>query len=123
MQEVFENIIKKLEEQKAKGIYDSNSIIGEKNVWANAIEIVKQAAADYNNGWIPCSEMLPEKNQLVLVCAESTTISSGTIRMVGAYANGAWFIQNSVDTLGFPCIEYRVIAWQPLPKPCQPKGE
>ena len=47
MQEVFENIIEKLEEQKAKGIYDSNSIIGEKNVWAKAIEIVKQEAEQY----------------------------------------------------------------------------
>lgn len=76
-----------------------------------------------NNGWIPCSERLPEKNQLVLVCAESTTISSGTIRMVGAYANGAWFIQNSVDTLGFQCLEYCVVAWQTLPEPYQQNGE
>ena len=45
MQTVFEKIIEKLEEQKAKGIYDSNSIIGEKNTWAKAIEIVKQEAS------------------------------------------------------------------------------
>ena len=47
MQEVFEKIIEKLEEQKVKGIYDSSSIIGEKNVWAEAIEIVKQEAEQY----------------------------------------------------------------------------
>ena len=47
MQTVFEKIIEKLEEQKVKGIYDSSSIIGEKNVWAEAIEIVKQEAEQY----------------------------------------------------------------------------
>ena len=47
MQTVFEKIIEKLEEQKVKGIYDSSSIIGEKNVWAKAIEIVKQEAEKY----------------------------------------------------------------------------
>ena len=47
MQTVFEKIIEKLEEQKVKGIYDSSSIIGEKNVWAEAIEIVKQEAEKY----------------------------------------------------------------------------
>ena len=47
MNKVFEKIIEKLEEQKVKGIYDSSSIIGEKNVWAKAIEIVKQEAEQY----------------------------------------------------------------------------
>ena len=47
MQAVFEKIIDKLEEEKVKGIYDSSSIIGEKNVWAKAIEIVKQEAEQY----------------------------------------------------------------------------
>ena len=42
MKKVFEKIIEKLEEEKVKGIYDSSSIIGEKNVWGKAIEIVKQ---------------------------------------------------------------------------------
>ena len=47
MNKVFEKIIEKLEEQNVKGIYDSSSIIGEKNVWAKAIEIVKQEAEQY----------------------------------------------------------------------------
>lgn len=133
MQDVFEKIIEKLNSKKTyfQGFYeregktehDSDLNKATQLALDDAIEIVKQEDTEYNNGWIPCSERLPEKNQLVLVCAESTTISSGTIRMVGAYANGAWFIQNSVDTLGFPCLEYCVVAWQPLPLPYQPKGE
>ena len=47
MQAAFKKIIEKLEKEKVKGIYDSSSIIGEKNVWAEAIEIVKQEAEKY----------------------------------------------------------------------------
>ena len=63
MQAVFEKIIEKLEEEKVKGIYDSSSIIGEKNVWYKAIEIVKQEAEQYNNGWIPCSGCIDCKHK------------------------------------------------------------
>ena len=71
MNKAFEKIIEKLEEEKVKGIYDSSSIIGEKNVWHKAIEIVKQEAEQFgrdtnvgSNGWIPCSERLPEEPQI-----------------------------------------------------------
>ena len=52
MNKEFEKIIEKLEEEKVKGIYDYSSIIGEKNVWYKAIEIVKQEAEKYNNAII-----------------------------------------------------------------------
>ena len=56
MQTVFEKIIEKLEEQKVKGIYDSSSIIGEKNVWGKAIEIVKQEAEKYEECYKDCGD-------------------------------------------------------------------
>ena len=56
MKKVFEKIIEKLEEQKVKGIYDSSSIIGEKNVWAKAIEIVKQEAEQYEECYKDCGD-------------------------------------------------------------------
>lgn len=37
--------------------------------------------------------------------------------MVGSCSHGCWFIQNSQNTLGFPCTEYDVVAWKPLPEP------
>ena len=76
MNKVFEKIIEKLEEEKVKGIYDSSSIIGEKNVWGKAIEIVKQEAEQYNSGWIPVSEKLPEIDEAIAKYKEITNIDS-----------------------------------------------
>ena len=56
MNKEFEKIIEKLEKQKVKGIYDSSSIIGEKNVWAKAIEIVKQEAEQYEECYKDCGD-------------------------------------------------------------------
>ena len=68
MQEVFEKIIKKLEEiavQEDAPIYEGDRESDNYIRCSNAIEAVEQAAAEYNNGWIPCSERLPtmEENQ------------------------------------------------------------
>ena len=122
MQDVFEKIIEKLEEQKAKGIYDSNSIIGEKNTWAKAIEIVKQEAEQYNNGWIPVEERMPEEAFGCLVtvidCNPVTlTEFENILPYVVGYDGDSW---NDADGEEIP---FEVIAWRKLPLPYQPKGE
>lgn len=114
MQEVFEKIIEKIKEH-GRTMMPVIPI-------DESIEIVKQAAAEYNNGWIPCNERLPEEMELVLIYAESTA-RGGSIRVVAQLDNGFWFAQTSSDTLGLTGIgQYNVIAWQPLPEPYQPKG-
>lgn len=63
-----------------------------------------------NNGWIPCSEKLPEENQRVIGC-----FAHGTVTELGFY-----------DGLFHGIYDYTtkvIIAWQPLPEPYQPKGE
>lgn len=134
MQEVFEKIIEKLNSKKAyfQGFYecegktehdaDLNKVT--QLAFDEAIEIVKQAAAEYNNGWIPCSERLPERNKPVLCWVTSTTIASGETYIIGSCDNGFWFLQTyEIGHHHFPVKDYKVIAWQPLPKPYQPKGE
>ena len=122
MQTVFEKIIEKLEEQKVKGIYDSSSIIGEKNVWAESIEIVKQEAEQYNNGWIPVEERMPEEAFGCLVtvidCNPVTlTEFENILPYVVGYDGDSW---NDADGEEIP---FEVIAWRKLPTPYQPKGE
>lgn len=127
MQEVFEKLIKKLEEYEHENLIEHDSEIAnhcKKDcqynndcalcVWDKAIEIVKQAAEDYNNGWIPTSERLPDSSCDVII----TTCS--LVNGVGSYfgENQRW-----VQWYSGGGIAVDVIAWQPLPQPYQPKGE
>ena len=61
MQEVFEKIIRRIE-VAVKSSDNSNFTNG----LLSAQDIIKQAAEQYNNGWIPCSERMPEKYNRVL---------------------------------------------------------
>lgn len=114
MQEVFEKIKQKLEkvsfaDYSRKYNYGNISLIRTDS----AIEIVDKVAEEYvhdknvgkNNGWIPCSERLPEIGVDVLVCDEDGGIHVSCIK------NGEW--SNCLWIYGFDFI----IAWQPLPKP------
>lgn len=40
------SVISKMEKERAKSVYDHNSVIGEKNVWTKAIEIVIKGGVD-----------------------------------------------------------------------------
>ena len=117
MQEVFSKIIEKLEENQTivfnlGGGKPKQSIDLER-----AIEIVKQEAEKFgtdtnvgSNGWIPCSERLPEENSNVIAC-----FAHGLVTELAFY-----------DGLFHGIYEYTtsvIIAWQPLPAPYQPKGE
>ena len=67
MKSVFEKIIEKLEKladelYKAYCIGFNSDDRAEYDAYINAIEIVKQEAEQYNNGWIPVSEKLPEES-------------------------------------------------------------
>ena len=112
MQEVFEKIIGKLELDE-KHTFDG--CINKRF----AIEIVNQAAAEYNNGWIPCSERLPDVPEGIEddECPEFNVTIKGADQAatLKCASDGTWF-----DDLGYT---YDVIAWQPLPDPHQPKGE
>ena len=88
-----------------------------KAITNEAIEIVKQETEQYNNGWIPCSEKLPELRQDVLVTVKYT----GFMGMHGYWIKTG-HMEAENDWWG-DCAGGDVIAWQPLPEPYQPKGE
>lgn len=101
---------------------------------------MERSTAYYNDGWIPCSERLPKNYETVnITWANRNPVSyyahikdkpyTGT----AIYFYGKWYWYSCV------CEDYlkdcgdstedrmdkdiEVLAWQPLPKPYQPKGE
>ena len=133
MKEVFEKIIEKLDEYKYENLVEHDSEQSQHCkdagdckgmdcslcVFNKAIEIVKQEAEQYNNGWIPCSERLPEVPEGTEDddCPEFNVTIKGASRaaILRCSSDGTWF-----DEFGHV---YPVIAWQPLQEPYQPKGE
>lgn len=133
MQEVFEKIIEKLEEyeyenlvehdseqsQHCKDAGDCKGMDCSLCVFNKAIEIVKQTAAEHNNGWIPCSEP-PKTSDYILL-----SFSNFSVPMVGRYEEnedgGAYYIGDEDKS----CVSQDIFvnAWQPLPEPYQTKGE
>ena len=129
MKKVFEKIIEKQKELfqdlnviEVLSHVDFDSTIQNslenflKAITNEAIEIVKQEAERYNNGWIPCSEKLPDVRQDVLVTVKYT----GFMGMHGYWIKTG-HMEAENDWWG-DCAGGEVIAWQPLPKPFQ-KGD
>ena len=124
MQTVFEKIIEKLEEEKMSYFLTIANTGDEKldcayeqvgDALDKAIEIVKQEAEQYNNGWISCSEQLPEDGMSVLVQDFDEYYEIGICEkrngVIGITSGDWWTSANNY------------IAWQPLPQSFHPKGE
>ena len=120
MNKEFEKIIEKLEEEKMSYFLTIANTGDEKldcayeqvgDALDKAIEIVKQEAERYNNGWIPCSEKLPELRKDVLVTVKYT----GFMGMHGYWIKTG-HMEAENDWWG-DCAGGEVIAWQPLPEP------
>ena len=120
-----EKVVDELEE--AKGNVPVNRLLddiikekpkelGQLIAYDKAIKIVKQEAEQYNNGWIPCSERLPEEAFGCLVtvmdCEPSTqTDFENILPYFVGYDGETW---NDADGKEIP---FEVIAWMPLPQP------
>ena len=90
---------------------------GKKDSMDEAEKIVQKIAEEYNNGWISCSERLPEIRQDCLVTVRYT----GFMGMHGFWVKTG-HMESENDWWG-DCSGGEVIAWQPLPEPYHPKGE
>lgn len=117
MQEVFEKIIANLEKEKLRCFDTENQLYTDKiGIWCfdRAKEVVTQVVAEYNNGWIPVEDRLPEVEADVLLSLRSLDIYTG----FRANTEGCFYVEGE----GYVEDE-NVLAWKPLPEPYQPKGE
>lgn len=72
----------------------------------DVVRFIERYKEKYNNGWIPCSEQLPEKEGKYLVTLDKWNIVS--------FADFKNLKYN-------PHFNAPVIAWQPLPEPYKEK--
>ena len=118
MKEVFENIKEKIKNQPIEQFVDTNGnwdLV--QTVLDCCCEAVDRVKEEYNNGWIPCSERLPDKSGWFLCTQEYHSLTNRkfikvTTELVEFYDNKWRRAKNLVVT-----------HWQPLPHPYQPKGE
>ena len=126
MQEVFEKIVDKLEELKkaeieredlcdeegfgdGEEIYEDGKSQGRFEQVVRIIEIVKQEAEKYNNGWIPCSDRLPE--EYTVLCCDKY----GEMIIGHPYFDEVSDTNYSAESDNE--MMYNCVAWQPLPEP------
>ena len=107
---MIEKIIQRLqaeaeEHKKYWNKFDDEDSFGGMNATLRAIKIVQEVAKEYGNGWIPCSERLPEPYQRVLVY----DAWDDSITIEHLQENDSF-----IDS---------VVAWMPLPIAPYQKGE
>ena len=118
MKEFIDKLIGRLEELKTEALdkWDGGA---SHRAYSKAIDIANELAEEYNNGWIPCSERLPDNDNEVL-CWYEYRIMQGTCigEMTHRYGIG-WYSKKSDIWVGEVSVgvDCKVIAWQPLPQP------
>lgn len=124
---VFENILERLEESYIdcfhQGDYKFNNAIDKAEQIVQ--EVSEEFATDTNvgtNGWIPCSERLPEEPFGCLVtvidCEPVTqTDFENILPYFVGYDGESWNDEDGNE------IPFEVIAWKPLPEPYKESDE
>lgn len=131
MNKAFEKILERLQERRKLhsdlSVSDKLSVEEQEvqsrlcGCFSKAKQIVQEVASEYNNGWIPCSEKLPEEAKTTGYVEEDYVdgkLTEYIVMILGAkkpttlyYAgDGHWYDVASQEY-------YPVIAWQPLPEP------
>lgn len=138
MNKAFEKILERLEVLIEKSYYEategSHNAGIRNSAYHKVNKIVQEVAEEYNGGWIPCSERLPEECIPVNVTWINrkpepyyAKIKDVPFSATAVYCKGKWYWYSStcVDYLSeygkndFDLIDkyIDIVSWQPLPEP------
>ena len=138
MKKEFEEILERLEDAENRLLNESGDIgctLGITNMSEYSKQIVQEVAEEYNGGWIPCSERLPEERDWCLAVFEEVDTGFIGIPYIAEYLMGnhtiattedGWIIHNCTDIENEYAEYYkklRCVVWQPLPEPYKAESE
>ena len=131
MNKAFEKILERLEIERTIANntfmnYEMNVDLGRVFGLERAIKIVKEVAEEYNGGWIPCSERLPDNDKKEYIVQKT----NGFIYILG-FTKDAYKLSryDFAEYKGkkkqlfydydseYGYTEWECEAWQPLPEP------
>ena len=104
-------------------------------IYEDAIKIIYELAGEYNNGWIPCSERLPEQHDSMFKKFKGTVRwddamfeeISDRVLVTGVYREGTPIVfETSLYDGQWKDAErkgIKVVAWMPLPEAYKDGGE
>lgn len=132
MNKAFEKIIERLILESSsckvyKLIKPNIEDVAEFNTYKKCIEIVQEVAEEYKDGWIACSERLPEESGYYLVTYHDWSDGNFLPKYDDTYVRRlhyqisehfvGWNYPKNVDDRAENDCHKEVIAWQPLPEP------
>ena len=118
MKESFKKILDRLEREIAGKPTPDEYNNGINRAYSIVQEVAEEFATDTNvgtNGWIPCSERLPEidgnTSDIVLVC------SSNGFQYMAFWCDDLKWRFCECGMAKNPILWTEIVAWQPLPEP------
>lgn len=110
MMNVFEKIREKLEDAKSWEDIDGKPrfTLRDEHMLEIAIQIINQVEQEHNNGWIPCSEQLPDEYGEYLCCDKYGEYIIGY--PIARVSSDDFYVETEHEIMN-DCI-----AWMPLPK-------
>lgn len=119
MQEFIDKLIGRLEE--LQGVFIASNCVNKADAVCESIRIANELAEQHNNGWIPCSERLPSKEEYLehdgrFIVTDGNRVyqSIYDIYFHHCFRTLKLFNFGAGDKASYE-VDECVIAWQPLP--------
>ena len=116
MNKAFEKILERLEELQNYACFPTEWVNEEQSkihsYYANKLTEILKLTEQYSNGWIPCSERLPEESGEYLVTSKIYFVPDHVDEIDN-------YVGVKISHYSTRCgwLDDEVMAWQPLPEP------